>query len=95
MNAVLQTHGLTKMVKGKPIVSNANLCVKKGEIYGLLGPNGAGKTTIMKMITGLMIPTAGEIMLFGQKLAETSKQSLKRVGSNRLFCWSMSWGFPI
>lgn len=81
MNAIIQTYELTKAVKGKTIVSNVSLEVKKGEIYGLLGPNGAGKTTIMKMLTGLIIPTSGEIMLFGRKLAETSKESLKRVGS--------------
>ncbi|MCA0756717.1 ABC transporter ATP-binding protein [Paenibacillus sp. N4] len=81
MNAIIQTNELTKTVKGKTIVKNVNLIVKKGEIYGLLGPNGAGKTTIMKMLTGLIIPTSGEIMLFGKKLAETSKEGLKRVGS--------------
>ena len=43
--------------------------------------NGAGKTTIMKMLTGLIIPTSGEIMLFGKKLAENAKSGLKRVGS--------------
>lgn len=81
MNSIIQTFELTKAVKGKTIVSKVNLNVKKGEIFGLLGPNGAGKTTIMKMLTGLIIPTSGEIMLFGKKLAENSKEGLKRVGS--------------
>ncbi|MFC4099363.1 ABC transporter ATP-binding protein [Paenibacillus xanthanilyticus] len=81
MNAIIQTHDLVKAVKGKTIVSNVNLNVRKGEIYGLLGPNGAGKTTIMKMLTGLIIPTSGEIMLFGKKFDETAKEGLKRVGS--------------
>ncbi|MFB9327650.1 ABC transporter ATP-binding protein [Paenibacillus aurantiacus] len=81
MHAIIRTHDLTKTAKGRTIVSNVNLSVKKGEIYGLLGPNGAGKTTIMKMLTGLIIPTSGEIALFGKKLAETSKEGLKRVGS--------------
>ncbi|TYP76513.1 ABC transporter ATP-binding protein [Paenibacillus methanolicus] len=81
MNAIIQTHDLTKAVKGKSIVSNVNLNARKGEIYGLLGPNGAGKTTIMKMLTGLIIPTSGEIMLFGKKLDESAKDGLKRIGS--------------
>ncbi|CAM3373483.1 ABC transporter ATP-binding protein [Marinicrinis lubricantis] len=81
MNEVIRTHELTKAVKGKTIVSDVNLHVKRGEIYGLLGPNGAGKTTMMKMLTGLIIPTSGEIMLFGKKLTEASKDGLKRVGS--------------
>ena len=41
--------------------------IEKGEIYGLLGPNGAGKTTALKIITGLIRPTSGEINIFGQK----------------------------
>ncbi len=81
MHSIIRTYELTKTVKGKTIVSNVNLNVKKGEIYGLLGPNGAGKTTIMKMLTGLILPSSGEIMLFGKTLSETSKEGLKRVGS--------------
>ena len=81
MNDVIRTHKLTRSVKGRPIITNVNLTVKKGEIYGLLGSNGAGKTTIMKMLTGIIIPTSGEIMLFGKKLTEASKDGLKRVGS--------------
>ncbi|MCS0787431.1 ABC transporter ATP-binding protein [Cytobacillus firmus] len=81
MDYVVQTNGLMKAVKGKTLVSNVNLHIKKGEIYGFLGQNGAGKTTIMKMLTGLLIPSKGEILLFGKKLTETNKSGLKRVGS--------------
>jgi ABC-2 type transport system ATP-binding protein len=81
MDYVVQTNGLTKTVKGKTLVSNVNLQIKKGEIYGFLGQNGAGKTTIMKMLTGLLIPTKGEILLFGNKHTESNKSGLKRVGS--------------
>lgn len=81
MDYIIRTSGLTKIVKGKTLVSNVNLHIKKGEIYGFLGQNGAGKTTIMKLLTGLLSPTAGEIEVFGQRLTEESKSSLKRVGS--------------
>ncbi|WP_045521242.1 ABC transporter ATP-binding protein [Neobacillus niacini] len=81
MEYIVRTNGLTKKVKSKVLVSNVNLQIKKGEIYGFLGQNGAGKTTIMKMLTGLISPTTGEITLFNQKLTEISKSSLKRVGS--------------
>lgn len=80
MDYVVQTNGLTKTVKGITLVSNVNLHIKKGEIYGFLGQNGAGKTTIMKMLTGLLIPSKGEILLFGKKLTETNKSGIKRVG---------------
>lgn len=69
------------MYQGKEVVSNVSMNVKKGEIYGFLGPNGAGKTTIMRMITNLIKPTNGEIMMFGQKLTPTSYEVLKRIGS--------------
>ncbi|PKF90675.1 bacitracin ABC transporter ATP-binding protein [Bacillus sp. BA3] len=81
MDYVVKTNSLTKKVKGKLLVSNVNLNIKKGEIYGFLGQNGAGKTTIMKMLTGIISPTTGEIELFGQKLTKTEKSGLKRVGS--------------
>lgn len=78
---IVKTTGLTKKVKGKELVSNINLHIKKGEIYGFLGQNGAGKTTIMKMLTGITSSTSGEIELFGHKLTNRSKAALKRVGS--------------
>ena len=81
MDYVVKTTGLTKKIKGKNLVSNINLHIHKGEIYGFLGQNGAGKTTIMKMLTGITNPTNGEIELFGQRLTECSKSVLKRVGS--------------
>ncbi|WP_059170244.1 ATP-binding cassette domain-containing protein [Bacillus sp. FJAT-27445] len=81
MCSVVKTTGLTKKRKGKELVTNINLQIHKGEIYGLLGQNGAGKTTIMKMLTGILKPTSGEIEIFGQKLTESSKFMLKRVGS--------------
>lgn len=81
MTYIIQTNNLTKMYQGKEVVSNVSMNVKKGEIYGFLGPNGAGKTTIMRMITNLIKPTNGEIMMFGQKLTPTSYEVLKRIGS--------------
>lgn len=81
MNYIIKTNQLTKSYKGKDVVSNVNMKVKKGEIYGFLGPNGAGKTTIMKMLTNLVKPTSGEIEIFGEKLTNTSYEILKRMGS--------------
>ncbi|MBO0959805.1 ABC transporter ATP-binding protein [Neobacillus sp. MM2021_6] len=81
MSYMIKTNQLTKAYKGKEVVSNVNMRVKKGEIYGFLGPNGAGKTTIMKMLTNLVKPTSGEIEIFGEKLTNTSYEVLKRMGS--------------
>ena len=81
MPYILQTNHLTKTIGGKEIVSNVNLHIRKGEIYGFLGPNGAGKTTVMKMITNLWKPTDGKIEIFGETLTPQSYEVLKRMGS--------------
>lgn len=80
MPDILQTNRLTKTIDGRDLVKNVNIHVKKGEIYGFLGPNGAGKTTVMKMITNLWKPTAGEVLLFGKRLTHSSYEELKRMG---------------
>jgi len=81
MSYILRTNSLIKTFGNEEVVSNVNMNIKKGEIYGFLGPNGAGKTTIMKMITNLIKPTNGEIELFGEKLTDTSYEVLKRIGT--------------
>ena len=81
MPYILQTTNLTKTIGGKTLVSNVNLHVRKGEIYGFLGPNGAGKTTIMKMLTNLWKPTDGNVEIFGETLTPQSYEALKRIGS--------------
>ena len=81
MSYILQTNHLTKIIDGKELVTDVNIHVKKGEIYGFLGPNGAGKTTVMKMITNLWKPTKGTVELFGKTLETTSYEVLKRRGS--------------
>ncbi|MFC0414155.1 ABC transporter ATP-binding protein [Cytobacillus solani] len=81
MTYIVRTTQLTKTYMGKEVVSNVNMNIKKGEIYGFLGPNGAGKTTIMRMITNLVKPTGGEIELFGEKLTNHSYHLLGRMGT--------------
>lgn len=64
---ILKTNGLTKIYGKKSAVSNLNMTINKGDIYGFIGKNGAGKTTLIKMIVGLAAPTSGEISLFQSK----------------------------
>ncbi|MFF2018605.1 ABC transporter ATP-binding protein [Paenibacillus sp. NPDC058177] len=80
MVTALQTRNLTKVYQGKEAVSDVNMTIKQGEIYGFLGPNGAGKTTVMRMITNLVKPTSGEIEFFGEKMTPGSYEMLKRMG---------------
>ena len=77
MPFILQTNHLTKTIGGKELVTDVNIHIKKGEIYGFLGPNGAGKTTVMKMLTNLWKPTDGSIEIFGEILTPQSYEVLK------------------
>lgn len=64
MENILKTSNLTKTFSKKTAVSNVNMNIKKGDIYGFIGRNGAGKTTLIKMLVGLSSPTSGSIELF-------------------------------
>lgn len=78
---ILQTFGLTKQYGNNTAVYNVNMKIKKGDIYGFIGRNGAGKTTTIRMITGLVTPTKGEIELFSQKGEKNIKAGRPRLGS--------------
>jgi len=60
-NVALQTENLTKRFKGRTAVDRLTIRVERGDIYGFLGPNGAGKSTTLRMLLGLVRPTAGTI----------------------------------
>lgn len=80
-DCIIESRGLTKRYGDQVSVSNLDLHVLKGRIYGLLGRNGAGKTTTMKMLLGLTAPTSGTVSLFGQPLKGNEKRILPHIGS--------------
>ena len=59
----IETKKLTKKFKDKIAVNEIDLNIKQGELFALLGVNGAGKTTTIKMLSGLILPTSGEIII--------------------------------
>jgi ABC-2 type transport system ATP-binding protein len=82
MTNVIETNGLTKRYGGTLCVRDLDLAVPEGAIYGFLGPNGAGKTTSLKMILGLVRPTAGETRVFGRIVNGRNRLGiLRQVGS--------------
>ncbi|WP_422659573.1 ABC transporter ATP-binding protein [Paenibacillus sp. EC2-1] len=81
MSYIVSTRHVTKVFKGKEVVSDVSMNIPEGQIYGFLGPNGAGKTTFMKMLLNLVKPTSGEIELFGERLTPSSVELFKRIGS--------------
>jgi ABC-type multidrug transport system ATPase subunit len=77
---VVETHGLTKRYGADVIAADAlDLRVRRGEVYGLLGPNGAGKTTTLRMLVGLIRPTAGAALVAGHAAGDPA--GLRRVGA--------------
>lgn len=62
----IETKGLCKSFRGIAAVKDLNLHVPEGSIYGFIGENGSGKSTTEKLICGLLVPTAGEISLYGK-----------------------------
>jgi ABC-2 type transport system ATP-binding protein len=61
-------------------VSDVSFSIPKGQIVGLLGPNGAGKTTTMRMITGFLAPSAGEIFIDGKNIQESPVEAKQKIG---------------
>lgn len=81
MEYIVETKNLTKTFGKEKAVSNLEMRIAKGEIYGFLGPNGAGKTTTIRMLLGLMRPTSGSVQLFGKDMKKNRIEILKNVGS--------------
>lgn len=78
---IIETKNLTKSYADFTAVSNVNLHIPKGAVYGFLGPNGAGKSTTMKMFLGLTKPTSGSFTIDEKKYPESRVEILKQVGS--------------
>jgi ABC-2 type transport system ATP-binding protein len=78
---VLQTHNITKKYGNQLAVNNVNMTIKKGQIYGFIGQNGAGKTTLIRMITGLIHRTSGELELLGASGENQLNEARTLVGS--------------
>ena len=71
---VLEINGLSKSYKKNiPVLHNLNLSIESGRIVGLLGPNGCGKSTLIKLISGLLQPDSGEILVDGKKVGAQTK----------------------
>src|ERR1044071_7477004 len=79
-NLAVCTSSLTKEFDGTRAVNNLNLNVARGVFYGFLGPNGAGKSTTIKMLTGLLGPTAGSIEILGLDFASQPVEVKKQIG---------------
>ena len=78
---ILKTYNLTKKYGNQIVVDNVNMTIKKGDIYGFIGQNGAGKTTLIRLITGLIHKSNGEIELFGGSGEKALNEARTMIGS--------------
>lgn len=81
MKYIIETGNLTKRYGSFTALNQVNLKVGQGEIYGLVGDNGAGKTTFLKLLTGHIFPSDGEIALFGAYTQKDMEKQRKRTGA--------------
>ncbi|MGZ4539800.1 MAG: ABC transporter ATP-binding protein [Blastococcus sp.] len=81
MSGVIVTRGLVKQFGRLRAVDGIDLDVQPGDVYGFLGANGSGKTTTVRMLLGLVLPTAGEIELLGGRMPRAGRRVLPRVGA--------------
>jgi lantibiotic transport system ATP-binding protein len=77
----VRTHGLTKRFGAQTVVDGIDLAVPTGAVYGFLGPNGSGKTTTIRMLLGLVTPTAGGVDLLGAEMPRRAPDVLPAVGA--------------
>ena len=70
----IRTQGLTQKFGDNTAVNNLTLTLKEGEVFGLVGPDGAGKTTVMRLLAGLMPPTAGDAWVYGCHTVKDAEQ---------------------
>lgn len=77
---MIELKNVTKYYGNFPAVTDISFKINRGEIVGLLGPNGAGKSTTMKMITGFMPPTSGELTIDGYDIVHESIEARKKIG---------------
>jgi ABC-2 type transport system ATP-binding protein len=82
MSLAIETQGLTRYFNGTPAVAGIDLAVERGTFYGFLGPNGAGKSTTIKMLTGLLAPSGGRMLVLGRNMLDPRQaiEAKRRIG---------------
>ena len=80
MRAAIRARGLSKRFGALAAVDGVDLTVPSASVYGFLGPNGSGKSTTIRMLAGLMTPSAGEIEVLGLRIPEEAEALRRRIG---------------
>jgi iron complex transport system ATP-binding protein len=78
MTAVLELRGVSAGYGARPVLRDVDLEIGPGDWVGIVGPNGAGKSTLLRLMTGLLAPTAGEVLVAGRPLASLDREAVAR-----------------
>ncbi|MBW9155826.1 ABC transporter ATP-binding protein [Clostridium tagluense] len=81
MKNVMEVKNVSKKIKGRTIIEDMSFEIKEGEVCGFVGPNGAGKTTIIRLLTGLIKPNAGKLLINEIDVTKHRKQALVKLGA--------------
>ena len=94
MTLVLELRDVAKRFGDFEALKGVTLSVEAGQVYGFLGPNGAGKTTTLRMVTGLMRPTAGQVLVCGHDVVKAPRRAKRQLGfiSDRPFLYEKLTG---
>lgn len=88
MNNIVEIKNLTKKYSNKVALNNISLSIEEGKVVGILGPNGSGKTTLIKILTGLLRQTSGEVLIDGHKIGVYTKRVVSYLPDrNFLYKW--------
>lgn len=82
---MLETKGLTKRFGGLTVINELDLSMSEGEILGLIGPNGAGKSTLFNLVTGVLMPTSGQVFYDGNDITKKRPHQVAAMGIGRTF----------
>jgi branched-chain amino acid transport system ATP-binding protein len=83
--SILRTVGLTKDFIGIRAINKLDITIDKGEIHGLIGPNGAGKTTFLNLVTGLLLPSEGNVYFESTEITGIPSYAITKIGIGRTF----------
>lgn len=88
MENIIEIKGLSKRYSGKEALNHIDLNIEMGKVVGILGPNGSGKTTLIKLLTGLLHPSSGEIKIDGMSPGVHTKSLISYLPDrNALYSW--------
>ena len=79
-NNIIEVSNVTKVLRGRAVLSDINFQVPKGLVFGILGPNGSGKTTLLRILLGLITPDTGEVKVLGQNPLSMTREDKNGIG---------------